>query len=107
MFLNSKQSSHCAIMRRGRLGVKEHTVFDCPQKEVTEANQSKLVRKSAELLHSLSVPLNLNIASKIYFVKTFPPSLTRTSLGESKKEEFQQSTIKLGANNVTYKGFFL
>lgn len=51
-----------------------------------EANRSKLVRKTAELLHSLSVPLSMNIASKIHSVKKeIPLNLTRTSLGESKK----------------------
>lgn len=63
--------SLCNNAWREALGIKEDMAFDCPQKEVTEANKSKVVRKTAELLHSLSVPLNLNIASKIYSVKKF------------------------------------
>lgn len=57
--------SLCNNAKRETPGNKEDMVFDCPWKEVTEANKSKLVKKTAELLHSLSLPLNLNIASKI------------------------------------------
>jgi len=54
------------------LGIKDDTIFSCPQQEVTQANRSKPVRKTAKLLHSLPVPPNQNIATEINSIKTLP-----------------------------------
>lgn len=77
----SKWTSPCAILHRGRYWeLKTNTIFNHPQKEVTKANRSKLVRKTAELLRSLSVPPNQNIASEIHSVKTFSTKTNKNTI---------------------------
>lgn len=68
-------------------GIKEEMIFNCPQKEITKANGSKPARKTAELLHSLSVPLNQNIASEIRPVKTFSTKTNENSIWVKVKQE--------------------
>lgn len=72
--------SLCNIAQRKILGIKDNTIFNHPQKEVTKANRSKLVRKTAELLRSLSVPPNQNIASEIHSVKTFSTKTNKNTI---------------------------
>lgn len=65
---------------RETLRIKDNTIFNCPQKEFTKANRSKLVRKTAKLLHSLSVPLYQSIALEIQPVKTFSTKTNKNTI---------------------------